>query len=65
MWGLAQLSPQADVDLLQEVLQASEGWSEVSTASLSVSSDSVIVVALVFFNALVLMTMLRHILGVS
>lgn len=39
MWGLAQLSPQADVGLLQEVLQASEGWSEVSTASAFIVSS--------------------------
>ena len=31
VWGVAQLSPQADVDLLQQVLQASATWSEVST----------------------------------
>jgi len=31
VWGVAQLSPQADVELLQQVLQASPTWSEVST----------------------------------
>lgn len=29
VWGVAQLSPQADVDLLQEVLPAADAWSEV------------------------------------
>lgn len=37
VWGVAQLSPQADVDLLQQVLQASPTWSEVSTYALAPS----------------------------
>ena len=37
VWGVAQLTPQADVDLLQEVLQASATWSEVSTHALAPS----------------------------
>ncbi len=37
VWGVAQLSPQADVDLLHQVLQASPTWSEVSTHALAPS----------------------------
>ena len=34
VWGLAQLSPQGDIDLLREVLAASDNWSEVSNPSM-------------------------------
>ena len=30
VWGLAQLGPHADTDLLQEAVQVSEDWAEVS-----------------------------------
>ncbi len=46
VWGVAQLSPQADVDLLQEVLQASPTWSEVSTHALAPSISVTLVLAL-------------------
>ena len=39
VWGVAQLSPHADVDLLQEVLQASPTWSEVSTHAVSLQNN--------------------------
>jgi len=39
VWGVAQLSPQADVDLLHQVLQASPTWSEVSTHALSLQTN--------------------------
>ena len=45
VWGVAQLSPQADVDLLQEVLQASPTWSEVSTHALAPSISVALLLA--------------------